>query len=69
MTDTSGELVTIDSKSKLKTLKLRRSSIKGDIPKFKKYLSEVSYKIELTNIENADLSLNLTLNVKVARCR
>lgn len=48
------------SKNKLKDLKTRRSSIKGQITKFKNYLTELSTLSELSNIEIAELSLKLS---------
>ncbi|XP_073963072.1 uncharacterized protein [Choristoneura fumiferana] len=48
------------SKSTLKDLIVTRSSIKGQITKFKNYLTCVNSKDELTSIELAELGLKLT---------
>lgn len=48
------------SRNKLKELIITRSSIKGQITKFKNYLVNVNSKEELSNIELAELSLKLS---------
>ncbi|KAL4719473.1 hypothetical protein ACJJTC_003736 [Scirpophaga incertulas] len=60
MPNTIEKADTSKNKEMLKDLKTKRSSIKGQITKFKKYLNIISQKLELSNIELVELNLKLS---------
>ncbi|KAL4704563.1 hypothetical protein ACJJTC_012280 [Scirpophaga incertulas] len=59
MTDRGSDSLVV-TKNRLKELTIKRSSIKGQITKFKNYLSLISAKQQLNSVELAELNLKVS---------